>query len=273
VSCDACHGSTNFFGVADRRLAQVGMVTAAFVPGSQAIALPVDNATCLSCHETGLRKVSVGNGIRMSHKQVIDAKWACSTCHPDVAHRNRGSTGTRGYSMDMCLKCHGMDPTNVKSCDKCHVKGRSPSLAKQTSWRLTHGPDWRRTHGLGDLTTCKACHTPDKCVSCHGMEVPHSSGFREQHGKLTVSRPTGAEDCYVCHDRSACISCHGLEMPHPENFLPGHKAVVKKSGRDVCYRCHEKSSCDACHARHAHPGLKPEHRRWLEAHPTAGGTR
>ena len=107
-----------------------------------------------------------------------------------------------GYTMDSCLKCHFVNPADTKSCEKCHLKGETGRLAKNSSWRLTHGPDWRTTHGLGDLNTCKACHTADKCVGCHNMPVPHPDGFKSQHGTEVLARPTGSRDCLVCHKKA-----------------------------------------------------------------------
>ena len=162
VTCDACHGSTNFFGAADRRLAQVSMVTAAFVPGSQSMALPVENAACLACHQKAMLGTVKANGIIMSHKEVLAANWSCATCHANTAH---GTTVTTpSYSMDACLSCHFVTPTDVKSCEKCHDGDRPTQLASNSQWKLVHGRNGARR--TDSATSTHARHaTPSTSAS------------------------------------------------------------------------------------------------------------
>ncbi len=155
---------------------------------------PVDGAArrerrCLACHQKAMQGKVRANGIIMSHKEVVAANWACTTCHADTAHG--GSATTPGYSMDTCLSCHYVSPTDVKSCDKCHEGDRPTARAQLASGSSSTVANWRTTHGLGDLNTCKACHTPDKCIKCHNMAVPHPDDFRNQHGSGGPRAPHG----------------------------------------------------------------------------------
>ncbi len=267
--CDACHGATTLFGLIDRRLNLVSMVGSQLTPGTQQVVAAVGNEMCLSCHDKDVVSGTVtGRGIRMSHKEVIAAKWRCTDCHAATAHAGAQSN-TSGYSMDSCLECHSADPKNVKTCEVCHVGKAKPQrgVSAVSSWKITHGPDWRKTHGLGNLKTCASCHGPGYCVRCHNMRMPHSENFPRTHGQEVVNRATGDEDCLTCHERKTCDGCHGVTMPHPVEFLRTHAEEVERSGREACYRCHRESSCINCHTRHAHPGLAKDYIEQLRANP------
>lgn len=213
------------------------------------------------------KTVTVG-GLRMNHSTPVQEGWACQTCHPDAGHAT--GTAVTGYTMDMCVGCHSVNPKAVSSCQTCHV-GNSSQMAQAangtTPWQVTHGPQWRTTHGMGDLATCTGCHGSTFCVQCHGPNVPHAANYLSAHGADVMSRADGRKACLTCHRAGACDGCHGTPMPHPAAFLQEHSKLVKKTGRDACLRCHQKQSCDECHARHTHPGLDQATIKALREHP------
>lgn len=265
--CDACHGSTNAFGLLDRRLGTLRMVAAQITPGTQRITAHSSDDLCLTCHEKDIGETTTRGGIRMSHREVVQAKWSCTSCHQGIAHK-AGKSAPVAPNMDQCLECHTLDPKDVEACSQCHVGKRgAESLNRRTTWKVTHGPDWKRAHGLGDLRTCKACHDSSKCAKCHGTEIPHARVFRARHGDLVKADAGAKEQCFTCHRRDSCDSCHGLPMPHPARYLQTHSRLVDATGEDLCYRCHDVSSCVACHTRHTHPGLPEDLREKLRSRP------
>jgi hypothetical protein len=125
-------------------------------------------------------------------------------------------------------------------------------------------------HGMGDTQTCKACHSRQYCASCHGMELPHTTGYLTVHGRDTVARESFDADCLVCHSKASCDGCHGMPMPHPQDFLGQHDSATEQYGSEACERCHPAQTCDECHVRHAHPAVEPEVLEQLRRRPQRG---
>lgn len=268
--CDSCHASSGVLGLVENRLWVAGMVISApvraVVPsGANA---QVDSGRCADCHELQMPVTSVHNGVRMNHAAPVKASWSCMRCHRDVGHGSEG-VSLASYTMGSCLECHSTGPSNLASCETCHVEGESPSAprAVPTTWAVTHGANWQRTHGMGDLPTCSACHGPDYCVGCHGVALPHAANYLSVHGDDV--QELGETACTEsCHRAESCDGCHGgVPMPHPASFIKGHKSEVEASGEESCARCHAESSCQGCHERHTHPGLSQQRLKGLRDRP------
>lgn len=213
----------------------------------------------------------------MSHSAVNEAGWSCTRCHAMVGHGEATARQT-GYTMDMCLGCHSTNPGNQATCEVCHVGGMVDARPRDsrtstddrgfvTTWEVTHGPRSREIHGMGDLSTCKACHILQYCVSCHGIELPHPSGHLATHGQALVDEVTQETTCLTCHEQAACVNCHQIDMPHPVAFLSEHDDAARERGEALCSRCHDPSTCDACHIRHVHPGIPQDHLKQLRERP------
>jgi hypothetical protein len=248
IDCARCHVKND----AGSRLAYTtheifGMVLHV-VPEAGRATAQVDDATCLSCHESGIRGVIAAKGLRVRHASCAgDSR--CTDCHSATAH-GASVRWRRSASMDMCLDCHV--PKKVRaSCDTCHTAERSAERLASGSWQVTHGPQWKSTHGMGDWNTCGGCHASDYCARCHHISLPHDSDFKRTHG-ATASRQLA--DCRVCHRDSFCSDCHVVQMPHPASFTPVHPAIVKSKGQATCLKCHDQLDCETCHVKHEHPG-------------------
>lgn len=281
--CDTCHVSSGPLGLVENRLGVVSMVAAAPLRPfgvSSATSGVVDRRNCLRCHEAMLATTVSVNGIRMNHAAPQKAGWTCDRCHGAIGHAVAradardtsltASLSTARYTMDGCLECHSANEENIATCDVCHASESGQArrrFAQATPWRVIHGGNWRRTHGMGNLATCRACHSDDYCVTCHGIRLPHPDDFLASHGPAVVA--DGPENCVRCHASSSCDSCHGIEMPHPATFLKSHSTTVKASGDQVCERCHGESVCKQCHQRHTHPGIPAAKLKRLRANPVS----
>lgn len=269
IECNACHAPTAPLGLVENRMNIVSMVySAPFVAFRPSVTDPmVENDSCLLCHKAMISQTVVGNGIQMNHAAPEKNGWSCVTCHSGASHPQGARNGST-YSMDMCLQCHGASTDNLTTCESCHIEGDEADDATvgMTPWRVTHGVNWQQTHGMGDLNTCKTCHSEDYCAACHNMPLPHAQTFLSTHGQDVLSRDNGDEDCLVCHKGSACENCHGLEMPHPDNFAKEHSVIAKKDS-EVCARCHTEKQCEDCHTRHTHPGIPPDQLKLLKKNP------
>ena len=207
----------------------------------------VDNARCLKCHEKIETGIVTANGIRIDHKTCTPGAQ-CTACHSSVGHAS-ATRWARTYDMQTCLACHVANSATTK-CDACHVKRDRVARVSTGIYGITHSRDWRKTHGMGDTTTCSACHTAVTCAKCHGPGLPHDSAFLEAHG-ATAADP--AARCSMCHDTRFCTSCHGLVLPHPASFVRRHSGLAKTDPK-LCVRCHAAPDCIECHDRHVHPG-------------------
>ncbi len=271
LSCEDCHALPTAVGLLESRLAVIDMVAATIVPRRTPVESNVESRQCLVCHEGGMTVTTASDGLRMNHRAPVDAGWECRSCHPGTGHEVAATLG--GYTMDMCLSCHSVNPENLATCDVCHVEGARPETREQASpWRITHGANWESTHGMGDVATCGGCHAPSYCGRCHGANVPHPPNYLPIHGRDTLSRDDGAAQCLGCHRSDSCDGCHGIEMPHPVEFAREHATEMRADAEieAVCARCHTEESCVACHVRHTHPGLTPETIEALRARPWTG---
>lgn len=230
------------------------------VTGRAPMPASIDERRCVSCHAQALAGVVRAHGIAVRHSDF--AATRCAYCHGGVGHL----VSNRAYKhpeMDDCLTCHKASPMNVASCDLCHIDGSDPAVrVAKSAWRVTHGAGWEKTHGLGDLATCAACHTRDKCAKCHGVQMPHPENWKAVHGTgVDASRRT---KCHECHAQSWCEACHGgVPMPHPQGFIKTHYDDVEKHGYETCLKCHLLTDCEACHVAGAHlrlPGISPHGR-------------
>jgi len=222
--------------------AHVLMVTRA----SSRDAAAVPDSRCMTCHAKIEKAVTTSNGIRIAHA-TCDKGAVCTDCHSTTAH-GQATSWARSYDMDRCLACHvNKDQT---ACDLCHL-GRGPrTRITSGSFAVTHGPQWRTTHGMGDPATCMVCHTPDKCVGCHGPGLPHTADFVKTH--TTFARDKNAK-CSGCHEQSFCDGCHGTPMPHTAQFTKDHPATAAAKPA-LCKRCHVDTDCTGVHENHIHPG-------------------
>ncbi len=255
-SCADCHATRGPAAwLADGVRLQV-MVGGA-VSGRRPHGVTSTERACRTCHAAMQQATVRAHGIAVRHSDF--AATPCSQCHGGVGHTVAGRE-YRHPEMDDCLACHKVSLSNLQGCELCHVETPERHIRRgRTAWAVTHGPDWRTTHGMGDLGTCSACHTPDKCMACHGVQVPHPSGWKDAHGRgLDAS---ARQACETCHAPSWCTECHGgVEMPHAPGFLARHHADVKALGYERCTRCHTFEGCEACHLAGRHtavPGLSP----------------
>jgi hypothetical protein len=254
--CVTCHIDGGLAGIVPTGLRAVGWGIAAVAGRTPAVTLVSDDA-CRTCHEAELGRVVTAQGVAVRHADF--AAQPCDDCHAGTAHRV-ADRHYRTLEMDDCMGCHKGAANDPSSCDLCHV-GESERREGATSWRATHGPRWETTHGMGDISTCGACHAPRVCIGCHGVLIPHPADWVVSHG--TTARTELGGGCVSCHREGWCIDCHGMEMPHPAGFLPDHGPIADELGADACNLCHDERGCYACHIASSHidvPGLTTGHR-------------
>lgn len=251
LACYSCHRAATLDGFIAAKAAEVQMVGRKVLgaTGLKTATVPPRSA-CLDCHEDVLMRTVERGGLMIDHGTCAGPGVACTDCHWGVGHGSPARPA-RGIAMDRCMECHD-DIEASWDCDTCHVGSGHASRPSVGSWAVTHGPEWRRTHGMGEVSTCGACHSPDLCADCHEVSLPHPGGY--VNGKHGEEAKPDTSRCVACHQQSFCDDCHSVEMPHPADFLPTHSSVVEAQGEDSCAWCHVLDDCDLCHVGHVHPG-------------------
>ncbi|MHB1322818.1 MAG: hypothetical protein ACYCXZ_00545 [Coriobacteriia bacterium] len=246
ISCAACHMGSAPVDRLSFGFRRVFHMTIPLMSGEGRGWEEVPDARCSACHGQIAEAPSVSNGLSMAHATCTEG-LACTDCHSTTGH-GAAISMPRVYDMETCLACHvSMSSTD---CGLCH-EGQLPSdRITSGTFAITHGPQWRETHGMGDATTCQACHSAASCEKCHGAGLPHGAGFVQDHAGYAASENA---QCGTCHEQRFCSDCHGLEMPHPREFTRKHSAEAE-ANESLCVRCHAAPDCTQCHETHVHPG-------------------
>lgn len=248
VACVSCHvGPTLTERVSFGYYQAFGMMVTLVSTHDTRISRIQDSA-CVRCHDD-LGTITEAGGLRVRHDVCAEGS-TCTSCHSTVAHPEAISWPTT-YAMEKCLSCHGAREAS-QNCESCHTGRLERRLPRTGTFPITHGPNWRRTHGMGEMSTCAACHDTDSfCTPCHGPGVPHTPRFVSVHGPISSSSEA---QCTSCHKQSFCDECHVYEMPHPLEFTLEHSAIVAEEGEGGCATCHVQADCVNCHELHVHPG-------------------
>lgn len=231
-----------------------------------------DSSSCLSCHDAGIRVTTenVRRGIRVSHKEPLEAGARCSDCHrPNEAGVIAGSYG----GMNPCLRCHDGDRA-ANDCTLCHTKDIA---AAQVADRFP------LEKGAKILVTdpkmrCYDCHDPAPCDSCHGMRIPHPESFEGWGHAYEGVKSLWAGDsgqCRECHteERRPCVQsgCHSTEFPYhlqrDPQFSQHHAwgrwidaSQNPSSPSNLgCATCHRGDICTgACHSYRPERPIPPQ---------------
>ncbi|PKQ29968.1 MAG: hypothetical protein CVT60_02705 [Actinobacteria bacterium HGW-Actinobacteria-10] len=194
----------------------------------------------MRCHEDEIAGVLEGP-VRMRHSDVIEARMFCSDCHPNTGHEAaEESAAVERRIMSVCLTCH--DGVRASAdCGGCHARGGP----------LDAG-DMPANPGATQIEfTCRGCHSAElteKCVACHGLEMPHPQDFGRSHAGASAARPS---ICARCHESASAVqgcACHNEINVHGtySEWFPQHSTQAIASGRNGC-NCHKLAFCAICH--------------------------
>ncbi len=245
VGCYGCHAPEGVFGAWQAGAQGVASLL------SDAPRQPASDAQCIRCHGAIAEGVLEARGIRVRHREVIDAGGACLACHPGVGHEASAvATLAAPVSqsvvvrpvMSRCLHCHD-GATAAAECGSCHVGGKpSDSVSTRIQMGVTPAP-----------VTCEGCHsakTERSCVACHGLVLPHPTSFLGEHAGVSYSDPSL---CAKCHETARAIrqdacACHADANLHGtySRWFPIHGVAASANGRGGC-RCHSAAFCGFCH--------------------------
>ena len=203
--------------------------------------------TCLTCHTHS--SCTTCHGLEMPHPVGFEG----------AAH---GKVPT-GKNYALCAKCHGGNATAVKAfCEGCHHPGKPAATSMVTAHTSIVGSQ--------GATTCYRCHDAASfCTKCHGVQMPHPSGFSGA-GHVSAASSAGTAVCAKCHGGggATCDSCHHSMKSAGSSMTSFHGGYVDSHGASTCYRCHTTASCTSCHGI-----AMPHPSNWQSAHTSKSGSR
>ncbi|MHB0977680.1 MAG: NapC/NirT family cytochrome c [Candidatus Aquicultorales bacterium] len=237
TDCVACHRSAGVIGYVAGKVSLLRM-TAKKASGSYALPIRahLKEDACSSCHRAVLTRTIVSNSIRVSHKELVLAGYACGECHGDIAHRGSDRSNPR---MAQCAGCHDGKKASLE-CSTCHSVdvGVAP---RKASYQYEY-PKVALASG-----NCQSCHTEPACDNCHGVRLPHPETWEETaHAKEAAFE--GRKRCEKCHGQAFCGECHKFPG-HADGWKVEHR--TDREGAKSCESCHrsdkERDFCGLCH--------------------------
>ena len=167
---------------------------------------------CIACHQEEVP--ATHHSAKWFQTHGLTAKKDSTEC--DLCHKE-----------EFCLTCHGMDmphsedwPTShvpVASkddaiCRKCHSASNCSDCHAKTKPK-SHSASWEKDHGkivIEEKPDCSTCHdSKTHCLACHGVDIPHPSGYLMNHKDKDASLEPGSK-CFKCHEQNYCDVCHRL---------------------------------------------------------------
>lgn len=241
VDCFACHAGRGAAGVLQASVLGISNLRPGDQSGKTAAAVHADR--CLACHAS-LRDEIVGSRVRVQHAEMIDAGITCTACHPRAGHESGSRSGSsiERSVMSRCLACHDSEQASA-DCSTCHSSDPSDpeglSVVGRTVMQI----------GCGG---CHAAATEQRCVECHGLELPHPSDFGRVHARLSAEDPSLCARCHETASATLACACHASDVNEHGTYdawYPRHGAQASASGPGGCL-CHKDggfASCAGCH--------------------------
>lgn len=134
--------------------------------------------------------------------RMCHSEQACASCHGMQIPHPSGWLSKHGVpateSPGTCAKCHS---SGRKSCPTCHTGRLRPSF-HTAAFLKSH-----KRHAEDQPTLCRLCHGADSCNRCHGVELPHPTGWAMGGHRNIASFASGSK-CFKCHEKKYCYQCH-----------------------------------------------------------------
>ncbi|MDR1775229.1 MAG: hypothetical protein LBS17_02030 [Actinomycetes bacterium] len=179
----------------------VGTFQKTDVPGYQT----TSDYACGRCHAGSTEQGQVyGNVVRMSHYEPFAAGMSCLQCHTLSSENQKITQQVTG--MQECLKCHDGQIAPV-GCKTCHLTGVYAGVNDQPSPENAQN----LTSSVPADRHCYECHATKGCDNCHGLRMPHPSGYADSLHDDDVAR-LGIKTCWNCHKKADCLQCHGADQ-------------------------------------------------------------
>ena len=240
VTCLACHQKPGPIGWADIkiRISRMALLKTA-KRYEKPITTTVNDVSCNQCHDPTRRKTVRNYGIKMSHKEPLEAGFRCTDCHNTAGH-GKNVVGAHYPSMNDCIQCHTGEKIST-DCNLCHTKDVGTKPRAQSA-------DYPKVH-LAPPTNCRGCHSIEPCTDCHGLEMPHPQNFREPEVHAKLAAFERKKTCQKCHDDQMCDRCHRFPGHNEASWRVEHGPKAQGEFKAGCLNCHNRSRdfCGLCH--------------------------
>ncbi|HJV26109.1 MAG TPA: cytochrome C, partial [Aromatoleum sp.] len=191
----------------------------------------LDNATCLSCHQTGKRKIEVDDkaGEKLALAAVdpakleksVHARMDCVACHTDIVDAKASHQKAVGVAKPDCATCHEKLWKTAQADSQASSKERLGIVAKnieayKASFHArpdADNPDRPKAY-------CNQCH------ATHEFAVPKAGTAAREQWRLTIPKTCGE-------------SCHEDQLEDYESSVHGALVMGKDDPKGaVCIDCH-----------------------------------
>jgi DmsE family decaheme c-type cytochrome len=189
--CSTCHADATEHVKADGGKGVGGIKN----PGSKTMAADDKNATCLTCHAGGSKRMHWDG----STHQVRGT--ACTSCH---TMHSKDKVLTKLTQPEVCFTCHKQQRSEVNRTF------RHPIVEGKVVCSDCHNP-----HGSIGRALMKRDSVVDTCYQCHA----------EKRGPFVHGHEPVNEDCSICHNPHGTVAdsmlklrppflCHQCHTPH-----------------------------------------------------------
>jgi hypothetical protein len=258
VECYSCHGTPRPWYAEPvsviERWSRIGrdvraqsVMSSAEASSAIAKARPVPDWVCEQCHNLATLQIPSSN-VTIDHTKHAKRNKSCVSCHTFVAHPERYVDRNTSL-MKQCFVCHGQTKAAKAPgrCSLCHPKDfelKPPSHI---------APKWLQRHGAiakANRQQCDMCHAPEFCVKCHGLVMPHPTGWAGGPNLHATVAKKGVVVCERCHKGSSelCTMCHHRGFAAGKGpWVKQHPAMAAETGSAFCFQCHDSMFCVKCH--------------------------
>jgi hypothetical protein len=90
--------------------------------------------------------------------------------------------------------------------------------------------------------------TEQRCIECHGLELPHPVDFMSRHAGLSFRDPGLCSRCHETAQTTDACACHQAGEMHGEysDWFPRHGPQAQTNWPGGC-NCHDVGFCAQCH--------------------------
>lgn len=223
LQCEACHGP----GAAHARNKKPASINT--FKADSSLPLEARNATCLSCHQGGVRTAW--------HAGAHDRSGlACTDCHK--MHVDRDAVLTKTGQPEVCFTCHKQQRADFQKTSSHPVRTGQMRCS-----------DCHNAHGSSVVAMLKKPTVNQTCYSCH----------TDKRGPFLWEHAPVAEDCTLCHVSHGavrpdllsksppllCQQCH-TAADHPSVARTG-AALPSAGGTGAIFVI--AGSCTNCHSQ------------------------
>jgi len=197
--------------------------------GVNAASAKLDNASCLSCHETGKHKIEVPGDDdekralaplnKGKFAKSVHARMECVACHTDIVDNQAQHQKAANVAKPDCATCHAKlwDEAKANPAGKERLGVVAQNIeAYRNSFHARPDAD----HPERPKAVCGDCH------ATHDFAVPKKGTPEREQWRLTIPKTCGEK-------------CHDEQLEDYESSVHGALAMGKDDPKGaVCTDCH-----------------------------------